>query len=206
MTRYAMAIDLKGCIACHACSIACKSNNNLPNGMWYNRVETDGGEYMDTARGTYPNDLFRMHYPISCQHCSKPACMAVCPTGAIKVRDDGIVETVMDDCTGCGSCVTACPYNARTMVEGEPGYVVDFPLGDWDAPEHIPGTAEKCTFCAHRLERGEVPACMEQCPGRARYWGDMDDPESEISKFLAGRTYERLLEEAGTEPNVYYVK
>ena len=206
MTRYAMAIDLSTCIACHACSIACKSNNNLPNGVWYNRVETDGGEYMDTARGTYPNDLHRMHYPISCQHCSKPACVAACPTGATYQRDDGIVATNQEDCIGCDSCITACPYDVRTLLEEEPEYVVDFPLGDWDAPTHVANTVEKCTFCANRLERGEVPACMELCPGRARHWGDMDDPESDISKFLEGKEYERLLEDAGTEPNVYYVK
>lgn len=206
MTRYAMAIDLKQCVSCHACSVACKMNNNLPKDVWYNRVETDGGDYMDTARGTYPHDLHRMHYPISCQHCSKPACVASCPTGATFVQDDGIVATNAEDCIGCGSCVTACPYSARTMIENDPEYAVDFPLGDWDAPQHVKGVAEKCTFCANRLARDEVPACMELCPGRARHWGDMDDPESDIRTFLEGKDYEHLLEDAGTEPNVYYVK
>lgn len=206
MTRYGMAIDLKGCVACHACSVSCKSNNNLPNGIWYNRVDTDGGTYMDTARGTYPTDLHRAYYPVNCQHCSKPACVAVCPTGATFQRDDGIVAINQEDCIGCGSCITACPYDVRTLIEDEPEYVVDFPLGDWDAPKHIANTVEKCTFCTHRLDRGDKPACMELCPGRARYWGDLDDPDSEISSFLKGKDYERLLEDAGTEPNVFYVK
>ena len=206
MTRYAMAISLSNCIACHACSVACKVNNNLPNQIWWNRVDTDGGEYMDTARGTYPDDLHREHYPINCQHCSKPACVAVCPTGAAYQREDGIVGINQEDCIGCESCVTACPYDVRTLLPDDLGYVVDFPLGDYDAPQHKAKTMSKCTYCENRIDRGEMPACMELCPGRARYWGDVDDPNSEISKFLEGKQYERLLEDAGTEPNVFYVK
>ncbi|WP_139652930.1 4Fe-4S dicluster domain-containing protein [Raoultibacter phocaeensis] len=203
--RYAMAIDVESCAGCHACTVACKSNNNLPNGILYSRVATKGGDYLDTASGTYPTDLTKKHYPIGCQHCSKPACVATCPTGASYQREDGIVAVNTDECIGCGTCITSCPYDVRTLISEEPEYVVDFQLGDWDAPKHVAGTAEKCTFCIHRLERGEKPACMELCLGRARYWGDLDDPESEISKFLEGKTYERLLEDAGTEPNVYYV-
>jgi len=205
MARYGMAFDLKGCIACHACSVACKSNNNLPNGVWYHTVVTDGGAYMDTARGEYPADLHRMYYPTGCMHCSNAPCVEVCPTGATYKREDGIVAVNVEACIGCGACVSACPYEARTLLEEDPGYVVDFPLGDWDAPKHVAGTVEKCTFCANRIDRGEVPACMECCPGNARFWGDLDDPESEISKFLEGKEYVRLLEDAGTEPNVYYV-
>lgn len=206
MTRYGMVIDLKYCISCHACSVACKSNNNLPNGVWYSNVRTDGGAYMDTARGEYPKSLYRMHYPVNCQHCAKPGCVDVCPTGASYVREDGIVGIKQADCIGCKACVTACPYDVRTYIEEEPGYVVDFPLGDWDAPKHVAGTVEKCTFCSNRIDRGEVPACMELCPGRARFWGDFDDPESEVSKLIATRPYEQLLVEAGTEPRVYYLK
>lgn len=205
MTRYGMAIDLKGCIACHACSVACKSNNNLPNGIWYNTVVTDGGAYMDTARGTYPNDLHRVYYPTSCMHCVNAACVEACPTGASFKREDGIVSINKDECIGCSACINACPYDVRTLLGEDPGYVVDFPLGDWDAPAHVANTMEKCTFCANRIDRGEVPACMEMCPGHARFWGDLDDPESEVSKFLEGKEWIRLLEDAGTEPNVYYV-
>ena len=184
----------------------CKSNNNLPAGVLYNHVITEGGDYLDTASGTYPENLTKKHYPVNCQHCSKPACVAVCPTGATYQRDDGIVAINQDDCIGCGSCITACPYDVRMLIEEEPAYVVDFSLGDWDAPKHVANTVEKCTFCTHRLDRGDKPACMELCPGRARYWGDLDDPNSEINAFLEGKDYERLLEDAGTEPNVFYVK
>ena len=205
MTRYAMAIDVEACIGCHTCTIACKSNNNLPNGVLFNKVQTIGGAYMDTASGTYPNDLHKKYYPVACQHCSKPACAQACPVGAITSDERGVVQTDFSMCIGCGSCVTACPYEARTLLDTQPEYVVDFPLGDWDAPVWAALTAVKCDFCTHRLDRGEMPACMELCLGRARYWGDVDDPDSEISKVLANSKVERFLEEAGTEPNCFYI-
>jgi molybdopterin-containing oxidoreductase family iron-sulfur binding subunit len=201
-----MAIDLRKCIGCHACSVACKSNNNLPTGKWYNRVETDGGEYRDTARGTYPYDLTLGWIPITCQHCSNPACKAVCPVEAIIQREDGIIVQDNEVCIGCQLCVTACPYEVRFFNEEAPEYFVDFPLGDWDASKHIEKKVEKCTFCVNRIDRGGKPACMELCLGRARYWGDLDDPASDISKYLADKQTERMLEEKGTEPNCYYIK
>ena len=203
--HYGMAIDLKLCFGCTACAVACKSNNNLPNGMWWNRVITDGGAHADTARGTYPN-VVMTHYPVSCQHCEKPSCAAVCPTGATyRDEETGIVVQNTEECIGCGSCVKACPYEVRTLNAEEPAYAVDFPLGDADAPQHQAGTVEKCTFCGNRIARGDVPACMELCPGRARHWGDLDDPESDVSRAIQGRTTVRLLEEEGTQPSVYYL-
>jgi molybdopterin-containing oxidoreductase family iron-sulfur binding subunit len=206
MTKYAMAIDLKHCIGCHTCSIACRSNNNLPNGILWNRVITEGGAYLDAASGTYPNDLHRAYWPTGCQHCDNPACLAVCPAEAIVKREDGIVLQDSEKCIGCMLCLTACPYQVRVFYDEEPEYVVDFALGDWDAPAHVAKTATKCTFCVNRIDRGEVPACMELCPGRSRYWGDIEDPASEISVFLEGKTVTKLLEDAGTGPNVYFVK
>ena len=111
----------------------------------------------------------------------------------------------VDKCIGCRMCMGACPYSARTFNWEEPAYAVDFPLGDFDAPKHVAGAVEKCTFCANRLARGEEPACMEHCPGRARYWGDLDDPGSDVSRAIAGRPTVRLLEDKGTEPSVYYL-
>lgn len=203
--RYGMAIDLQLCFGCTECAIACKSNNNLPNNMWWNRVLTDGGDYPDTAKGTYPQ-VTMMHYPVGCQHCANPACAKVCPVGATW-RDDktGIVVQDVDKCIGCRMCMGACPYGVRTFNWEEPAYAVDFPLGDADAPKHVAGVVEKCTFCANRLARGEEPACMEHCPGRARYWGDLDDPDSDVSRAIAGRPTVRLLEDKGTEPSVYYL-
>jgi len=181
-------------------------SNNLPNEIWWNRVQTDGGESIDSARGTYPDDLHLWYYPINCQHCSKPGCVDVCPTGATYQRDDGIVAINAEDCIGCGSCITACPYDVRVLHDKELNYSVDFSVGDYDSPKHVAGTVSKCTGCANRIDRDEIPACMDLCPGRSRYWGDLDDPNSDVSKFLEGKDYELLLEDAGTEPNVYYVK
>ena len=132
----------------------CKSNNNLPNNMWWNRVLTDGGDYPDTAKGTYPQ-VSMAHYPVGCQHCANPACAKVCPVGATW-RDEktGIVVQDVDKCIGCRMCMGACPYSARTFNWEEPAYAVDFPLGDFDAPKHVAGAVEKCTFCANRLARG----------------------------------------------------
>ena len=203
--HYGMAIDLQLCFGCTECAVACKSNNNLPNNMWWNRVLTDGGDYPDTAKGTYPQ-VSMAHYPVGCQHCANPACAKVCPVGATW-RDEktGIVVQDVDKCIGCRMCMGACPYSARTFNWEEPAYAVDFPLGDFDAPKHVAGVVEKCTFCANRLARGEEPACMEHCPGRARYWGDLDDPGSDVSRAIAGRPTVRLLEDKGTEPSVYYL-
>jgi molybdopterin-containing oxidoreductase family iron-sulfur binding subunit len=204
--RYVMAINTTKCIGCHSCSVACKSNNNLPNTKWYNRVQTDGADGMDTVRGTYPDDLHMSFIPIACQHCDNPACKSVCPVEAINQREDGIITQDAEICIGCQLCLEACPYSARTFNEGQLEYVVDFPLGDWDAPAHVPITAEKCTFCAHRIDRGDKPACMEFCPASARVWGDIDDPNSEVSKYIEGKTTYKYLEEEGTLPSTVYVR
>lgn len=100
----------------------------------------------------------------------------------------------------------ACPYEGvRTMIEDDPEYYLEVVVGEADAPQHQHGVVEKCTFCANLIDRGEVPACMQLCPGRARYWGDLDDPKSEISQAIAGRKYEKLREDLGTAPNTYYL-
>ena len=207
MTHYGMAIDLKRCIACHGCTLACKSVNNLPNDVRYNNVLTDGGQYMDTARGTYPDNWYRKYYPMSCQHCENPACVEVCPVGATyKDPETGVVRQDSDKCIGCRMCMSACPYTGvRSFLWEEPKYALDFPVGDADAPEHVKHTVEKCVFCYGRLAKGETPACMEVCGALARHWGDLDDPDSEISRLVATREYEQLLPEMGTKPSVYYL-
>ena len=91
------------------------------------------------------------------------------------------------------------------MNEGDPEYYLDVVVGEYDAPVHTVGTVEKCTFCKNLVDRGDVPACMQLCPGRARFWGDIEDPESDVSKAIEGREYHKLRESAGTGPNVYYL-
>lgn len=205
MTRYGMAIDLSRCIGCNTCAVACKVSNNLPKDVWWNVVHTEGRDFADTSKGTYGGEMQLSWLPVNCMHCENAVCEEVCPTGATVKRDDGIVTVDEDTCIGCKSCMEACPYDVRRLIENEPEYYLELPIGDPAAKSHKGGTVEKCDFCAGRIDRGEKPACMELCPGRARYWGDLDDPESEVSQFLSGRNATVLLEEEGTSPSVYYV-
>ncbi len=207
MTRYGMAIDMSRCFGCQTCAAACKVANNLPKDIVYNRVLTIGGTSNDCASGTYPNDLTLEFMPLQCQHCENPACLDACPTGATQKREDGIVWVDNELCIGCEACVKACPYDGvRMMNVKEPEYYLDVVVGEADAPSHKAGTMDKGTFCYNLIDRGEVPACMQLCPARARYWGDLDDPESEVSKYIASRNAELLQEEDGTAPKIYYIR
>jgi len=180
--------------------------NNLPKNVLFNRARTVGGDGMDTASGEYGANTMSF-LPMQCQHCENPACLDVCPTGATaKDEETGIVSVDSELCIGCESCIKACPYEGvRTLIKS-PEYYLDVVVGEYDAPPHKGGTVEKCTFCKNLIDRGDVPACMQLCPGRARYWGDLDDPESDVSKAIEGRETMFLNEEAGTKPSVYYLQ
>ena len=202
----AFVIDTVACIGCHSCAVACKTENNLPDGNWWNRVLTEGGEFSECPEGEFPN--CKMSYlTVACQHCENTACVKVCPVGATyKDPETGAVRQDYDKCIGCRMCMAACPYTGvRSFNWEEPKYAVGFDLGDADVPSHQKHTVEKCTMCWHRLARGEEPFCIQACPERARHFGDIDDPESEVSKLIASREYKQLLEEQGTKPSVYYL-
>ena len=204
--RYGMVIDTSRCVACHACEVACKSANNVPVGVFWNRVLTDGGSGVETLAGEYPNGTISV-MTISCQHCENPACVKVCPVGATyKDPETGVVRQDYDKCIGCRMCMAACPYTGvRSFNWDEPKYALDFATGDAEVPLHQKHTVEKCTFCYQRVAQGQTPACLVLCPGGARHWGDLDDPESEVSKLIASREYKQLLPEEGTKPSVYYL-
>lgn len=205
MTRLAIAINLDRCVGCHTCALSCKMQNNVPEGMLWNRVLTEDCDVMDGALGTYPN-VTRTFLPVACQHCQNAACQRVCPTGATYKDDKGRVEIDYDKCIGCRMCLAACPYTGvRSFNWEEPAYYADFALGDADAAKHEKHTVEKCIFCTQRVARGEQPACVADCIGRARHFGDLDDPDSEVSKLLASREYTQLHTEFGTKPSVYYL-
>lgn len=206
MTQFGMTIDKKLCIGCHTCSMACKTENNLPVDVWWNTTITDGGDKMDTPRGTFPN-VEMAYVTLACQHCANPACVEVCPSGATyKDEETGIVHQDTDVCIGCKACLSACPYEGvRTYVEGDPQYHTETHLGDYASKGYKPNTVGKCTMCQHRLDRDEQPACIMACPMRARVWGDSDDPESAVSKLLERREYEQLLPEENTGPSVYFL-
>ena len=204
--KLVMLVDTKRCIACNSCAVACKIENNLPNNIWWNRIMTVGGGNLDSPEGEYPN--LKMHnVTVACQHCENPACVKVCPVGATyKDPETGVVRQDYDKCIGCRMCMSACPYSGvRSFNWEEPKYSLGHAVGDADVPEHQKHTVEKCTFCYQRISKGETPSCMDLCPARARHWGDLDDPNSDVSRAIAGRSYEHLLEEKGTKPSVYYL-
>jgi len=177
--NYGFAIDNRSCIGCHACSTACKSENSVPLGVsrtWVKSVEV----------GRYP-DVRRDFQVTRCNHCEDPPCARICPVTAMYRRPDGIVEFDGDVCIGCKGCLQACPYDA---VHIDPAT----------------GTAAKCHFCAHRVEVGAEPACVVVCPTHSILAGDLDDPGSEISRFLDGQDTTVRKPEAGTRPNLFYVE
>lgn len=201
-----MVIDLKKCLGCQTCATSCKNANNLPVGIWWNTVYTRGGQTIDTATGTYPNcEMY--HQPVSCMQCSNPACVDVCPAGATwRDEETGIVQQDPEACIGCNLCLEACPYDVRRFIDGEPKWTVDFATGFQGIKPHIANTVGKCTFCSQLIAEGKNPMCVDACTGHARTCGDFDDPESEVSKLIASRETEQLLTEAGTQPNVYYLR
>jgi len=203
--KYGFVIDTERCMGCHTCAVTCKVENNLPINGWWNRILTEGGDYQDTPAGVYPN-LSMVYYPLCCQHCENPACTRVCPVGATNKRDDGVVLQDGDRCIGCRMCIAACPYTGiRSFNWEDPKYYYDFAVGGVGIAQHQKHTVEKCTMCSHRLARSEEPACIDACPAYARYWGDLNDPESEVSKLISSRQYKQLLPERGTNPSVYYL-
>lgn len=177
-------IDHSKCIGCHACTIACKSENDVPLGNFRTWVKyTETGEFpADTSQ--LPS--VKRHFAVlRCNQCSDAPCVEICPTSALEKRTDGIVDLHQDHCIGCKSCMQACPYDALYINEDE-------------------GTAEKCHFCAHRTERGLAPACAIVCPTEAILPGDFHDPNSLVARMKATGELTARKEEAGTHPNVWY--
>lgn len=203
MTKMAIGINLARCVGCNTCTLACKMQNNLPEGIYWSRVVTEGAEIIDGVVGTYPH-VSRSVFPIACQHCENPACMKVCPTGATYKDDMGRVEIDYDKCIGCRMCMAACPYNARQFNWREPLRNPDFNYGDKRVPVRNKGVVEKCTLCKERTDNGDVPMCVECCTFDARIYGDLDDPDAEISKLKLTKNVRILLEDEGTRPQVFY--
>ena len=176
--RWAMVVDVQQCIGCQACTVSCIMENDVPENSFRTIVSTY--EVNDGAHsGTYM-------LPRLCNHCDEPPCIPVCPVGATFQRADGIVVVDGDRCVGCAYCVQACPYDARFI-------------------NHNTGKADKCTFCAHRVDAGLLPACVETCVGGARIFGDLNDPESTVRHILDQNQVKVLKPEMGTKPHVFYI-
>ncbi len=219
--RWVMVIDLRKCVGCHACTIACVAENRLPPGVVYRPV-------LEQEVGTFPN-VTRTFLPKPCMQCDNPPCVPVCPVTATYTNEEGVVVVDYDQCIGCRACMTACPYASRTFDFGIQ-YVDNTPMGNGTllgqsgvapmellpvfeygrsrerVPHHSPiGNVRKCHFCLHRIKEGMLPACTLTCIGRATLFGDANDPESLVAEMIASPNVMRLKEELGTEPRVYYL-
>ncbi len=191
MTKYGMVIDLRKCIGCHSCTVSCKFENNVPynvfrtwvrvweKGDWNKLVDKNGKEQ-------FIPQVALSYLPRLCNHCDDPPCVEVCPVEATFKREDGLVLIDDDECIGCKYCIQACPYDMRFINPKTQ-------------------TADKCTFCVHRLEDDLLPACVTSCVGGARIFGDLDDPQSEVAQLVNRESVKPLYPEYGTEPNVFYI-
>jgi len=179
MVNYGFVIDNRTCIGCHACTIACKSEHDIPIGV--NRTHV---KYIE--KGEYPNSTreFSVH---RCNHCEDAPCTTICPTSALYTREDGIVDFDDARCIGCKSCMQACPYDALYINPNT-------------------GTAAKCNYCAHRIEHSYQPACVIVCPTESIISGDLDDPESEIAIRIQENDVRVRKPESGAKPNLFYVE
>jgi Fe-S-cluster-containing dehydrogenase component/formate-dependent nitrite reductase membrane component NrfD len=176
--NYGFVIDLKKCIGCHACTIACKAEHDIPVGVnrcWVKTVE----------KGTFP-DTQRLFLPVLCNQCEEAPCMNICPTSALYKRPDGIVDLYGEICIGCRACMAACPYDQLFIDPNT-------------------RTAEKCNFCANRVENELQPACVSVCPTECRIFGDLDDPKSEVSRIVQREAFMVRKPEKGTGPKVFYL-
>ena len=171
-------IDQDRCIGCHACTVACKQEHSVPLGVTRTYVK-------QVELGTFPKPQRRFQVT-RCNQCSNPPCVSACPTAAMYQRPDGIVDFDRDRCIGCKACIAACPYDAIYI----------------DPESH---TAEKCNFCTHRIDIGLEPACVVVCPTQAILVGDMNDPDSQVSRILDSRTVEVRRPEKQTRPKLFYL-
>jgi len=226
--RLVMVIDLQRCTGCGGCILSCKNENNVQMGVaWSSKI--------NRTVGTFPNVRYE-YIPTLCNHCENAPCVRSCPTKAMHKGYGGITKHTPNKCIGCKTCLAVCPYDIphpntvdphrfwkddTALMDGtSSGREVASKVGADTIPYYNPekeqmaeggglrykGIAEKCTFCDHRVEHGKLPYCVESCPADARIFGDLNDPDSDVSKLLARYRPWRLKEEVGTEPKVFYIR
>lgn len=202
--KYALLVDLRKCVGCTSCQVSCKMENAGPMGSFRSKVDiADVGEFPKPKRYFFPK---------ICNQCDDAPCLAPCPVkGATYKREDGIVMVNRELCIGCGRCVSACPYGARFLHPNIP--VKNNAEKYAKTVKEVKGkkakdlrVADKCDFCSHRVAAGiEEPACVRNCMGRARTFGDLNDPNSEISKKKAALKTEVWNGSLGTKPRVFFI-
>jgi len=180
--KHGIVIDLERCVGCHTCTVACMMEHDLKEGSGI-IVQTIGGKDRDTPEGRHP-DLHMHFLPIPCMHCENAPCIAECPNEAIYRRADGIVLIDESACDACLDCASVCPHDAIRMEETN-------------------NRVWKCTMCANRVDQGLEPFCVMCCEGEALFFGDLNDPESGVSKIIKNRAGEPLIKEHG--PCVWYL-
>ncbi|UCH76247.1 MAG: 4Fe-4S dicluster domain-containing protein [Rhodospirillales bacterium] len=196
-TRWGLLIDVNRCSdGCDACVSACNEENGIEG---HGRPATDA-QWIRKVQLRDPRTGIEKHFPVMCQHCAEPPCVDVCPTGASFKRADGIVLVDKHICIGCRYCMMACPYKARSFIHENVSEQRPYaPRGK--------GTVESCTMCVHRVDAGAVPACVEACGERgngAMLFGDLNDPDSEISQRIATYATRRIRADLGVDPGVWY--
>ena len=225
MPRWGMVIDLDKCTACQACVVACQQENNVPfveEGEFRRRRAISWMKILREIEGSYP-ELRARFIPRPCMQCDNPPCTRVCPVHATYLNPEGIVAQVYARCIGCRFCMAGCPYTVKYFNWFD--YHARQPAAlrahaNPDVSVRPRGVVEKCTFCHHRLLKARdqaaaeqrllqpgdyVPACVEDCPARAMYFGDLSDPGSEVARLAASPRAFRLLEDLGTQPKVFYL-
>lgn len=208
MTRLGILIDLKRCIGCDACTMACKQERGTPTSVMLSRV-------FSREFGKFPNTK-KFFLPILCNQCEEPPCMSACPSHAIAKRKDGIVVVIEDKCCGAQACVSACPYGAIFYSDGgKPSKYSDAPTEleryhryEVNGMMKLP-SAMKCDLCSARIDKGMEPACVVTCPTGCRIFGDLDNPSSKPNLYLHARIPQEtpfpLRPDASTKPNVFYL-
>jgi Fe-S-cluster-containing dehydrogenase component len=186
--QLAFVIDLKRCIGCDTCAIACKVENDVETGRFRLKVlDSHRDPVIEMPQGVFPA-LSQHWLPTMCHHCVEAPCISACPTNTLWRReDDGIVMLEKDRCIGCQRCAEACPYDALSF-------------------DPVDGTADKCTGCVHRVDVGQAPSCQVVCPTRAIHFGDIHDPASKVSQLLATKDAKLLAEGQGAKPQIYYLE
>ena len=222
MARWGMVIDLDRCTGCQACVVACKHENNVP--LSTSAVAAAGRlmTWMQLVPVEMPGRAAPTALPLMCQHCDRPPCADVCPTGATYLNPEGIVAQIYPRCIGCRYCTNACPYGVKLFNWTAPEWPESMAgMQNPDVSLRPTGVVEKCTFCHHRLMQAReqvaaegrelaaedyVPACVQTCPAEAMSFGDLDDPHSEVASLASSPRAFRWMEELGTKPKVVYLR